>query len=381
MLTTDKLVNELRNRCDNAKQRIWICTPFIGGLKDVQKIIGGQWLKPSIDLRVLTDIDDGFILKDTFVEFLNCGEVRSLSSLHAKIYIVDDWCLVTSANLTGTAFCRRYEVGQIIPSAEIQTYKDLFNDWWNKADVVKTPPSSSASKGMVAYQTGNGFTQKCKLPSYTALHSKNDKYTVKCDAYKDFAILYENCTGRNQDMVKLGYSIYQEIDYFFNYLYHDCNGKPSNKCIVPRHLTKAQTKSEIKKYFKTMKYDHRQEWRLERTSLVRRLLSPTNISSITSKDINDICMCLHCYWSYPINRTKFQNPANNKLADIRKYWKLLLHTGNITGQQVLAVNANLKNFGFSAIQELIAWYYPDEYPMINGNSNCGMRFFGYDIKD
>ena len=92
-------------------------------------------------------------------------------------------------------------------------------------------------------------------------------------------------------------------------------------------------------------------------------------------------MRLHCYWSYPINRTQFQNPANNKLSDIRKYWNLLLHTGNITGQQVLTVNANLKNFGFSAIQELIAWYYPDKYPMINGNSNCGMRFFGYDIKD
>ena len=315
MLTTIKLVNELRNRCDNAKHRIWICTPFIGGLKDVQRIIGGQWLKSSIDLRVLTDVNDGFILKDTFMEFLTCGEVRSLSSLHAKIYIVDDWCLVTSANLTGTAFSRRYEVGQIIPSTEIQSYNDLFNDWWNMAVVVNTLPSSSASKGMVAYQTGNGFTQKCKLPSYTALHSKNDKYTAKCDAYKDFAILYESCTGRNQDMVKLGYSLYQEIDYFFNYLYHDCNGKPSNKCIVPRNLTKAQAKSEIIKYFKTMKYDHSQDWRLDRTSLVRRLLSPTNISSITSKDIKEICMCLHCYWSYPINRTKFQNPANNKLAD------------------------------------------------------------------
>lgn len=381
MLTTNNLVNELRNRCDNAKHRIWICTPFIGGLKEVYRIIGGQWLKSSIDLRVLTDVNDGFILKDTFAEFLKCGEVRSLCSLHAKIYIVDDWCLITSANLTGTAFSRRYEVGHVIPSKELQSYIDLFNDWWAMAVVVNALPSTSASKRMVTYQTGNGFTQKCKLPSYTALHLKNDKYTAKCDAYKDFATLYEKYTGRNQDMVKLGYSLYQEIDYFFNYLYHDCNGQPSNKCAKPRTLTKGQVKAEIIRYFKTMKYNHDQDWRLKRTERVRKLLSPANISSISSQDIKEVCMCLHCYWSYPINRTKFQNPANNKLSDIRKYWNLLLHTGNITGQQVLTVNANLKNFGFSAIQELIAWYYPDKYPMINGNSNCGMRFFGYDIKD
>lgn len=381
MLTTDKLVNELRNRCDNAKKRIWICTPFIGGLKDVLRIIGGQWLKSSIDFRVITDIDNGFILNDTFVEFSNSGEVRSLSSLHAKIYIVDDWCIVTSANLTGTAFSRRYEVGQIIPIAELQAYLDLFNDWWSMSVVVNSLPKTTINKGMVAYQTGNGFTQKCKLPPYTAIHSKNDKYMARCEAYRDFAKLYEKHTGRNQEMVKLGYTLYQELDYFFNYLYHDCPGTPSNKCTVPRHLSKAQVKNEILKYFKKMKYDHSQDWRLDRTKIVQNILSPKNISSITTKDVKEICMCLHCYGSYPINRTKFQNPANNKLADIRKYWNLLLHTGNITGQQVLTVNANLKNFGFSAIQELIAWYYPDKYPMINGNSNSGMRFFGYEIKD
>lgn len=98
LLTEQQQIDVIRNHCDHAKKRIWIASPYIGGLKDVYKIIGGKWLLPSIDCKILTDVDSGFIRKDTFEEFINNQiEIRSLDSLHAKIYIIDDWCLVTSA--------------------------------------------------------------------------------------------------------------------------------------------------------------------------------------------------------------------------------------------------------------------------------------------
>ena len=67
----------------------------------------------DIDLRVITDIETGFIRHDTFDDFIenHPNSIRTLKSLHTKIYIVDDWCLVSSANLTGTAFSKRYEIG------------------------------------------------------------------------------------------------------------------------------------------------------------------------------------------------------------------------------------------------------------------------------
>ena len=106
--TQSGLVTVLRRHCDAAKRRIWICTPFIGTQKDILRIIGGAWKKYSIDFRVITDIENGFIRQDTFDEFTSNhpDSIKSLKSLHAKVYIVDDWCLVSSANLTGTAFSK-----------------------------------------------------------------------------------------------------------------------------------------------------------------------------------------------------------------------------------------------------------------------------------
>lgn len=92
----DSLAKILRSHCNSVKHRIWICTPFIGGRKDVLRIIGGSWKRNDIDFRVITDIETGFIRQDTFDEFIEShpNSIKSLKSLHAKIYIVDDWCLV-----------------------------------------------------------------------------------------------------------------------------------------------------------------------------------------------------------------------------------------------------------------------------------------------
>ena len=130
ILSEQQQIDVLRNKCENAQTRIWIASPYIGSLKDVQKIIGGKWLLPSVKCKILTDIESGFIRQDTFDEFIdNQVEIRSLDSLHTKIYIVDDWCLVTSANLTGTAFPCRYEMG--IASYKISEVEKTFLHWWN----------------------------------------------------------------------------------------------------------------------------------------------------------------------------------------------------------------------------------------------------------
>jgi hypothetical protein len=39
-----------------------------------------------------------------------------------------------------------------------------------------------------------------------------------------------------------------------------------------------------------------------------------------------------------------------------------------------------KNLGTSSINEILGFTNPDKYPLINKNSNCGLRFFGYQVK-
>ncbi|MBE6271821.1 MAG: hypothetical protein E7101_12895 [Prevotella ruminicola] len=378
LLTEQQQIDILRNRCDKVQKRIWISSPYIGSLKDIQKIIGGKWLLPSVDCRILTDVDSGFIRDDTFDEFVsNNKEVRSLDSLHAKIYIIDDWCLVTSANLTGTAFLCRYEMG--IATNDISEIEKTFVRWWNMAKAV-TDLTKKPSKGLVDYQDGHSFKKKFKAPPYNS--GKQDKYDAICEKYKDFACLYEKTTGRNQQMVSDGFTLLQEVDYLFNYLYHDHPNTPSHGQKVARILNSQQKVKEIKQYFRDMcAYYEKdpQKWRLKRTKTVQSLLSPNSIKKIGWNEAKEVVLCLHCLSSYPINRTKFLNPKNNDIKDIIDCWNQLLHTGKIDSTKIKYVTDRLNNFGLSSIYELIGWFYPDKYPLMNENSHCGMRFFGYTI--
>ena len=378
ILTEQQQIDVLRNKCENAQTRIWIASPYIGSLKDVQKIIGGKWLLPSVDCKILTDIDSGFIRQDTFDEFVNNQiEIRSLDSLHAKIYIIDDWCLVTSANLTGTAFLCRYEMG--IASNKILEVEKTFQRWWNMATPVKTL-SNKPPKALLEYQDGHTFKKKFKAQPYKS--GKQDKYDAICEKYHEFAELYEKITGRNKRMVADGYTLLQEVDYLFNFLYHDHPQIPSNGQKVVRHLTIPQREKAIKKYFKDMcnyYIKDPQYWRLERTKLIQDTLSPSAIQKMGWDEAKKVIYCLHCLNSYPINRTKFLNPQNNNIDDIKDCWQRLLHTGKIDSDKIKYVTDKLNNFGLSSIYELIGWYYPEKYPLMNGNSDCGMRFFGYKI--
>ena len=381
-LAEKTLVNSLRNHCKQAKKRIWFASPFIGRLNEVYKIIDGVWKKPSVDFKVLTDAVDGFIRKDTLDEFMSAqkAEVRSLNSLHAKVYIIDDWCLVTSANLTGAAFSKRYEIGL---EADVNDIEKQFNIWWNKATPIKLIKKvNNGSPGDLSdYQCGRGthFSKICDLPPYNTTHT--DKFLADCDAFKEFAYLYEKVTHRNTQMKRIGVPLYLEVDYFFNYLYNNAEGRPSKafKNAPAKTLTPAQREKEILKYFRLMPFDQAEiNDRLKRVKTAQTLLSPARISSLNKKDIREVLDCFHCLFSRPINKTKILN--NNPIPKIRKEWNRLLNTGSITSQAVADAISQIKNFGDSSASELIAWYKPEDFPIMNLNSKSGMRFFGIDIK-
>lgn len=378
VLSEQQLVDILRDKCDNAQKRIWIASPYIGTLKDIYTIIGGKWILPSIDCRILTDINNGFVRQDTFDEFIkNQVEIRTLDSLHAKIHLIDDWCLITSANLTGTAFYCRYEIG--IDNVDAMEVENVFLKWWNLAKLVSNIVIKP-SKAVVDYQDGHKFKKKYKAKAYTS--GKVDRYDALCQKYNQFAQLYSQVTNRNPQMVSDGYTLLQEVDYFFNYLYHDHPQRPSHDQNDARQLTSKQLKAEIQKYYNSMcKYypANKQEWRLERSKIVGDILSPRNINNLDWGKAKKVISCLHCLSSYPINRTKFLNPQNNQISDIIECWNELLHNGRITTSKIKKVTNTLSNFGYSSIYELIGWYYPDKYPIMNKNSDCGMKFFGFDL--
>ena len=377
ILSGQNLVNALREHCDQAKKRIWIASPYIGNFKDVQKIIGGNWMRSHIDFRVLTDVESGFIRRDTYAQFKESPntEIRSLLSLHAKIYLIDDWCLLTSANLTGMAFSARHEVGQVVSG--IEQVVTLFDQWWKKAQAVSSLPPSP-SKTITNKEDSTKYKVLYKLPKYTS--GASDQFLKKCDQFKEFASLYESVTGRNQRMVREGFSLYEELDYFFNFLYHDHPDKPSKGCNKNRSLTSREVKQEILRYFELMSMSYAPGsglWRLDRRNRIRELLPFKAGDSPRKEKIEEVLECLHCLHSRPLNKTKIL--SENDPRSIARAWNRLIQAPSINSQLIEEVIGEIKYFGISSASELIAWYYPEKYPMINLNSESGMRFFGFNI--
>ena len=376
ILSGQSLVDTLREHCDQATKRIWIASPYIGTFKDVQKIIGGNWMRSHIDFRVLTDVESGFIRHDTYTGFIASPhtEIRSLFNLHAKIYLIDDWCLLTSANLTGMAFSARHEVGQVVSGPE-QVVK-LFDQWWRKAQAVASVPKS-LPKSLADREDLPKPKRLYKLPQYTS--GASDQFLKKCDQFKEFASLYESVTGRNQQMVDDGFTLYEEVDYFFNYLYHDHPDQPSKEYTKEvRSLTSSKVKQEIRRYFKIMSYESEEEqWRLKRRKRIRKILPFKADYSPKKQEIKEVLDCLHCQNSDGRNKPKIL--AKNDPQSIASSWNRLIQAPSINSQLIEEVIGEIKYFGMSSACELIGWYYYDTYPKINRNSESGMRFFGFDI--
>ena len=100
----------------------------------MKALLGANWwLSSTVLLRVITDIDDpANVSRGTLLKFLNRGSVATLRGVHAKIYVVDDRAIVSSANLTDTAFTKRREIGLLLDAAEAKDTITIVNYWWER---------------------------------------------------------------------------------------------------------------------------------------------------------------------------------------------------------------------------------------------------------
>ena len=389
VLIGNELVNQLRNLCDNVKNRLWIISPFIGSWKGVEKIIGTKWITDTkIDVRLLTDIaNESFILAETIKKFQFRTTIKSLRGLHAKLYVVDDKVLLTSANLTSTAFSKRYEVGILLNTNS--NIEKIIKDWWNIAETIDSSwvPTKKESQGDNDQEEGNfeGLKNLWKLPESEIRIRVFKNYITYIKAYNHFKKVYIDNVKRIWNDVP----VYHEIDSFLNYLFHEHERTPSKKFIENKYrkLSDEGRIRELKKYYPLyhkwvkISYGEIASDKISRIKETQKLLNPKNIHNLNRSDIEKIVCNIHSMNSVPLNKVTFLRKKNNSTKKIIESWSNLLH--NDPKQIELRMeecNKELYRFGKSAIQELIANYHPKKYPVVNRNSNCGLKFLGYDIK-
>lgn len=393
VLYEQSLVEEVRKLSQSSKKRVWIASPYIGDIQSVQKIIGNKWLnKADLSVRLLSDIEEVTQLSyETLEAFYKAGSIKSLRGLHAKIYIFDEKVIVTSANLTGTAFSKRYEMGVLLDENEAEDAISRYEHWWKniatsvpleKLQDLKNRPSNRNSK---LNEPGVNLPALWTLPLLPDQVSdksnpgklKDFEYFMAC--YESLAKIYASFQRLAPEM-----PLYLEVDGLLDYLFHHGTRQSFNYATNkqnPRMLTEQQRKEEVKRYAQEYKIwvenDKNIVWRLERAQFIQGLLNPNAINTLKDRDIRNVLDRLNCMNSRSVNKIKLLN--NNKRKEILKNWANLIHGQEDVKIRMVSCKNALYGFGDSSVQELIAFYSPEIYPIRNGNSNAGLRFFGYDV--
>jgi hypothetical protein len=372
---------ELRSLVDSAKKRLWIVSPYIGSWNAVRRILGEAWEK--VDVRLLTDKDSGILARDTLEHFAAHRPIKSLNGVHAKLYIMDDSVLLTSANLTETAFTRRYEAGRVLTGTHAQELITLYELLWNHGEDVDLNSIKfirSRNGNIDENSHGARLTKLYALPSAPTGPTKGKgefaDYPYFLEVYRNYVSAYLQAGKRRYPKLPL----FLETDKFLNYLFLEHPKTPSHtyKNKAARVLSEAERIEEIQKYRDCYRNtDLDVSYHLKSMQTVQSLLKKSKIFNLTATEIEDVANSLNCF-GMALAKVRFLK--GNKPDAIRKAWNELIHGPDDDVKfRMYRCRKILYGFGKAAIQETLGYYYPDQYPLRNENTNAGLRFLGYNI--
>lgn len=392
ILTGQQLVNAIRKEADKIKKRLWIAVPFIGSQNSVTSVLGSKWFEnPKISIKLLTDASDFSNFNLSALQlFLQRGEIRDLLGLHAKVYLIDDICFITSANLTNTAFSKRYEIGFVVKGKYVNEIENVFRIWWKISKPIENIKinkiiNDKSEKQSKEDKLGKTLPSLWKMPpsqkiGIGTIKKKFLDYPQIISEYQKFAEQYQKI-----QRVWKYYPIYLEIDTFLNYLYHEAPRRPTFRYrdkssrklneVTQRKLLRKYAK-EFKNYLQSEENPNHIKYQLQNHHVIKRIFGKQRTNRLTKKDILQAFDHINALGSYPINKVKILN--NNSLGKLRHNLYDLLY-----GSESLPARMNqcssIKFMGTSIINEIVGYHNPYEYPIVNRNSSAGLRFFGFNI--
>jgi len=352
----------------------------------VRRVLGREWWNRQIDIKLLTD-ESTNPNGDTLRRFAQKGLIYHLLGLHAKLYIVDDTVLLTSANLTGTAFSCRYEVGTVLTGPEAESSVKLFESWVSpkKAssfNFATLDHLSRRNRGEAGEDSAGQLPQLTTLPPGPGDFGGGKWSSLFLD-YEGFRGFYGTLAAEYAAVQRIWPNVPTnfEVDGFLDYLSR-VNGasKPYSE-EDPRKLDQAQRRSEIRrlaKQFKRWAESNEEDglWRFEHSQLVQDVLSRQKISSLDAPGIGKVLMGLNCMSNDPRRPSMFLK--RNSAQTVREARTALLYSTKPLPDRMSDCAESLLQFKKSGIQELLGFHDPVAYPLRNKPVNAGLRFFGFD---
>jgi hypothetical protein len=143
-LSCSELYETIQQKSSEAKEILWVCSPYLG--LNAHEVFSQEILRnPLSDVRFVFRLNDISVRSGEvnpyeiqyFMEHFKGSSVKSHENFDSKIYIFDDSALITSANLTKTAFESNIEVGVILDGPQVDEVKRFFDQsLWQTAKPI-----------------------------------------------------------------------------------------------------------------------------------------------------------------------------------------------------------------------------------------------------
>lgn len=371
------------SKTERTSFRFWVISPFIGSLPFLSQMFHFDRLKrfqTDIDIRLITDINNLSLQNyETIRFFADYGQINTLTDLHAKMYIIDNEKIITSANFTRKAFMCNWEIAV---SSREESYTDLFKELWDNSEPVTIKQLDEKYKEISHNKINNGveedYEDRWELPAEMC---KESNYESFYRAFNELAEMYKPYRQWKETPLKF------EIDSFLNYLFHE-EEKPSYKyykCTVYRQLSLDEQKEQIKywseRYHNWLKSENNkwdnEYYRVNNSKLAKEILI-TNFKTLDIDSfVNVMENSVESYKSMNEWLDREKDIRKNDISDIKKFLETLF-TSKLNKIDKITANTDIRGVGKSAALELLGLCI-DEFPLRNQNVNSGLRFLGFNV--
>lgn len=143
-LSCKELYETIQQKSLEAKEILWVCSPYLG--LEAHKVFSQEILKnPPSDIRFVFRLNETSVRRGEvnpyeiqyFMEHFKGSSIKSHDAFHSKIYLFDNSALITSADLTKTAFESNIEVGVLLEDSQVDEVKNFFTQsLWETAKPI-----------------------------------------------------------------------------------------------------------------------------------------------------------------------------------------------------------------------------------------------------
>jgi len=143
-LSEKELYPTIRKNSAKAKNIFWVCSPYLGS--NSHEVFSQKIMEtPPKDVRFIFRLNMLSVRRgevnpyeiEYLMEHFRRSSIKTNDTFHSKIYIFDDAALVTSANLSKSAFQTNIEVGVLLQQEQVKKAKSFFESLWKISKPIR----------------------------------------------------------------------------------------------------------------------------------------------------------------------------------------------------------------------------------------------------